>query len=146
MRDHVRRVLDRPVGILVATSAILIMGALSFLNIPLQMLPEGFEQRHITVRGRMRDSSPAEAERNVAVPIEEGLGTVVGIDSVSTRCTRDSVRISLELKRDADPSIVERQFNCISARMTKLMLMVVIWINGRIRCHELVSFRKLFDR
>jgi HAE1 family hydrophobic/amphiphilic exporter-1 len=113
----VRRVLDRPVGILVATSAILIMGALSFLNIPLQMLPEGFEQRHITVRGRMRDSSPAEAERNVAVPIEEGLGTVVGIDSVSTRCTRDSVRISLELKRDADPSIVERDVRDRVARV-----------------------------
>jgi len=114
---HIRRVLSRPVGILVACAAVLIMGALSFLNIPLEMLPSGFESRHITVRARLRDSSPVEAERNIAVPIEEGLGSVAGIESISTRCTRSDVRISLELKRDADPAIVERDVRDRVARV-----------------------------
>ena len=108
MKAHFRRVLARPVGILVASVAVIIMGVISFGNIPLQMMPEGMEQRHITIQARLRDSSPAEAERHVAVPIEEALGTVAGIESISTRASRERVRISLELKRGADVSIVER--------------------------------------
>ena len=117
MSSHMRKVLARPVGILVACGAMLVMGALSFLNIPLEMLPSGFESRSITVRARLRDSSPVEAERNIAVPIEEGLGSVAGIESISTRCTRSDVRISLELKRDADPGIVERDVRDRVARV-----------------------------
>ncbi|MHC4548992.1 MAG: efflux RND transporter permease subunit [Planctomycetota bacterium] len=108
MRPIIRRILSRPVGVLVASVAVIVMGALSFLNIPLQLMPEGFESRHLSVRVRLRDSSPAEAERHVAIPIEEGLGTVAGIESISTRCERDYVRVSIELKSDADPATVER--------------------------------------
>jgi len=117
MKIAMRRVLARPVGILVACSAILIMGALSFVNIPLEMLPSGFESKHITVFARMRDSSPAEAERHVAIPIEEGLGSVAGIESVSTRATREQVRISLKLKPEADAAIVERDVRDRVARV-----------------------------
>jgi len=117
VKQHMRNVLARPIGILVACVAVLIMGALSFLNIPLEMLPSGFESRQITVRARLRNSSPIEAERNVAVPVEEGLGSVAGIESISTRCTREDVRISLELKRDVDPAIVERDVRDRVARV-----------------------------
>ncbi|MHC4490859.1 MAG: efflux RND transporter permease subunit, partial [Planctomycetota bacterium] len=108
MKPFIRRILSRPVGVLVASVAVVVMGALSFANIPLQLLPEGFESRHLSVRARLRDSSPQEAERHVAIPLEEALGTVAGIESVSSRCERDSVRISIELKSDADPASVER--------------------------------------
>ena len=117
MKKIMRKVLARPVGILVACSAILIMGALSFVNIPLEMLPSGFESRHISVFASLRDSSPVEAERHVAIPIEEGLGSVAGIESVSTRATREQVRISLKLKPDADPAIVERDVRDRVARV-----------------------------
>ncbi|MHC4940568.1 MAG: efflux RND transporter permease subunit [Planctomycetota bacterium] len=108
MKNYIRRVLARPVGILVASVAVIIMGVISFGNIPLQMLPEGMESRHISIDARLRDSSPAEAERHVAIPLEESLGTVAGIESISSRSSRDRVRISLELKRDADVATVER--------------------------------------
>jgi len=108
VRPVIRRILSRPVGVLVASVAVVVVGALSFANIPLQLLPEGFESRHLSVRARLRDSSPQEAERHVAIPIEEALGTVAGIESVSSRCERDRVRVSIELKSDADPASVER--------------------------------------
>ena len=117
MKDYIAAVLSRPVGVLVASVAVIVMGVISFFNIPVQMLPDGFEPRHMTVRARMRDSSPAEAERNVAIPIEESLGTIAGIESISTRCTRDQVRVSIELKSDADPSIVERDVRDRVARV-----------------------------
>ena len=117
MRDIIRRTLSRPVGVLVAAVAVVVMGVLSFLNIPVQMMPEGFESRHISVRARLRDSSPAEAERHVAIPIEEQLATVAGIESISTRCDRTSVRVSIELKSDADPTVVERDVRDRVARV-----------------------------
>ena len=108
MKAHIRRVLARPVGILVASVAVIVMGVISFGNIPLQMMPEGMERRHISIFASLRDSSPDEAERHVAIPIEEALATVSGIESISTRASRDEVRISLELRRDADVATVER--------------------------------------
>ena len=79
MKTPIRRILGRPVGILVASVAVVVMGVISFANIPLQAFPGGMERRHISVHVRLRDSSPSEAERNVAIPIEEQLGTVAGI-------------------------------------------------------------------
>ena len=117
MRDIIRRTLARPVGVLVAAVAVVVMGVLSFLNIPVQMLPEGFESRHISVRARLRDSSPAETERHVAIPIEEQLATVAGIESISTRCDRRNVRVSIQLKGDADASVVERDVRDRVARV-----------------------------
>jgi len=121
VKELISRLLHRPIGVLVAAVAVLVMGALSFFNIPVQMMPEGFESRYITVSARLRNSSPAEAERHVAVPIEEQLATVVGIESISTRCSRTEVRVSLELKSDADSAIVERDVRDRIARVENEM-------------------------
>ena len=52
--------------------------------------------------------SAAEAERLVAIPLEESLRTVSGIETISTRCSSRERRASpVELRSDADPTIVE---------------------------------------
>lgn len=134
MNDIIRRVLARPVGVLVASMAAIVMGVLSFLNIPLQLLPDGFEARHITVRASLRDSSAAEAEQHVAIPLEEAFATIGGIESVSTRADRGGVRISLELKGDADPATVERDVRDRIARVEGDLPddvdRVIIWRQG----------------
>ncbi len=100
-----------------ASIAAIGMGVLSFLNIPVQLLPEGFETRHLTISASLRDSSAEEAERFVAIPLEESLGTVAGLESVSTRCDQNQVRLSVELKSDADPATVERDVRDRVARV-----------------------------
>ncbi len=107
MRGWIRRILERPVGVLIGSLSAGVLGVISYANIPLQMLPDGFEEREIRVTAELRESSPEESERHVAIPIEEALGTVAGIGSVATRCGRGGVEITLELKRDADASAVE---------------------------------------
>jgi HAE1 family hydrophobic/amphiphilic exporter-1 len=101
-------VLARPVGVLVASVAVAVLGVLSFANIPLQLLPDGFEQRFITVRANLRDVAAEEAERQVAIPIEEALATVPGIESIASRSDRGEVRVTVQLRKDADPATVER--------------------------------------
>ena len=108
MSSLIGRILSRPVGVLVASCAAVVMGVLSFKNIPAQLLPDGFEGRNITIWVRMRQSAPLEAEKHVAIPIEEALGSVSGIKAIRTRCKANEVRVSIELKPDADPAIVER--------------------------------------
>jgi len=107
VREWIRRLLARPVGVLIGSLSAAVLGVISYANIPLQMLPDGFEEREIRVTAELRESSPEEAERFVAIPIEESLGTVGGIESIATRCGRGGVEITVELKRDADPAAVE---------------------------------------
>jgi HAE1 family hydrophobic/amphiphilic exporter-1 len=102
------RILSRPVGVLVVSFSAVVMGVLSFRNIPAQLLPDGFQGRNITIWVRMRQSAPPEAEKHVAIPIEEALGSVSGIKTIRTRCNANEVRVSIELKPDADPAAVER--------------------------------------
>ncbi|HEX5136600.1 MAG TPA: efflux RND transporter permease subunit [Planctomycetota bacterium] len=117
MRDAIRAILGRPVGVLVASAALAAMGALSFLGIPLQLLPDGFEQRFLTVHAGLRDVSAEEAERQVAIPIEESLATVPGIESIASRSDRMDVRVTVELRKDADPATVERDVRDRMARV-----------------------------
>lgn len=117
MRDAIRAILGRPVGVLVASAALAAMGALSFLGIPLQLLPDGFEQRFLTIQAGLRDVSAEEAERQVAIPIEESLATVPGIESIASRSDRMEVRVTVELRKDADPATVERDVRDRMARV-----------------------------
>jgi HAE1 family hydrophobic/amphiphilic exporter-1 len=73
------------------------------------MLPEGFEQRDVRVSANLRESSPEEAERHVAIPIEEALGTVAGIESLHSRCNRGEVSVRVELRQDANATEVEAE-------------------------------------
>ncbi|MFQ5844044.1 MAG: efflux RND transporter permease subunit [Planctomycetota bacterium] len=109
MRSLLRFLLSRPVGILVGSVAALLLGVLAFGRIRLQLMPDGFESRWMSVRASLRDSSPQEAERLVAIPIEEALATVSGIETVSTRCEPGSVDLNLQLKRTAHLPTVERE-------------------------------------
>ncbi|MCK6460875.1 MAG: efflux RND transporter permease subunit, partial [Planctomycetes bacterium] len=117
MRDGIRAILGRPVGVLVASVALAAMGVLSFVGIPLQLLPDGFEQRFLTVRAGLRDVSAEEAERQVAIPVEEALATVAGIESIASRSDRMEVRVTVELRKDADPATVERDVRDRIARV-----------------------------
>jgi len=117
MKRAIEGTLRRPIGVLVASVALAAMGVLSFVGIPLQLLPDGFEQRFLTVRASLLDVSAEEAERQVAIPIEEALATVAGIESISSRSDRGEVRVMVELKKDADPATVERDVRERMARV-----------------------------
>jgi len=117
VKRAIEAILTRPVGVLVASVALAAMGVLSFVGIPLQLLPDGFEQRFLTVRTALMDVSAEEAERQVAIPVEEALATVAGIESISSRSDRREVRVTVELRKDADPSTVERDVRDRMARV-----------------------------
>ncbi len=117
MSRLLRGILRRPVAVLVASLAVLVVGVISFLHVPIQMFPDGFEERNLSVEAWLREASPEEAERHVAIPLEESLGTVPGILTMSTACSPSRVEIALKLARDADPGLVEREVRDRVARV-----------------------------
>jgi HAE1 family hydrophobic/amphiphilic exporter-1 len=75
-------IVHRPVGAGVAFVTLLVIGAIAYLRIPLQLMPSGFQAPSLNVWVPNIGSSARENEEKVARPIEEQLRTMSGIERV----------------------------------------------------------------
>ncbi|MDH3255540.1 MAG: efflux RND transporter permease subunit, partial [Acidobacteriota bacterium] len=73
---------DHPVTMGMAVLGVLVLGWLSLGRLPLEFLPS-FSSSNITVSAPYPSSSPQEVEREVVRPLEDALGTINGIDTLS---------------------------------------------------------------
>ena len=68
----------RPVTIFVTTAALVIFGALSWTNIPVELLPD-LSYPTLTVRTEYPDAAPTSVEQFVTRPLEESVGVIAGV-------------------------------------------------------------------
>jgi len=73
----------RPVFTLVSMILVLILGGVSFLNIPLKLIPEINPPIGVVVTN-YSGASPNEVVEKVSKPIEEALSTIEGLDTISS--------------------------------------------------------------
>jgi HAE1 family hydrophobic/amphiphilic exporter-1 len=87
---------------------VLVLGWLSLERLPLEYLPT-FSSSNITVSAPYRSSSPEEVERLIVRPLEDSLGTINGIDTLSASASADQaqVRISFVDGTNMDLAAVE---------------------------------------
>ena len=87
---------------------IFVLGWLSLERLPLEYLPS-FSSSNITVSAPYRSSSPQEVERLIVRPLEDSLGTINGIDTLSAVAAADQaqVRISFVDGTDMDLAAVD---------------------------------------
>jgi HAE1 family hydrophobic/amphiphilic exporter-1 len=85
---------EHPVTMGMAVLGVLVLGWLSLERLPLEFLPT-FSSSNITVRASYPSSSPEEVEREIVRPLEDALGTINGIDTLSASATADTARIRL---------------------------------------------------
>jgi HAE1 family hydrophobic/amphiphilic exporter-1 len=87
---------------------VLVLGWLSLERLPLEYLPT-FSSSNITVSAPYRSSSPEEVERLIVRPLEDSLGTINGIDTLSASASADQaqVRIAFIDGTDMDLAAVE---------------------------------------
>ena len=99
---------DHPVTMGMVVLGTLVLGWLSLGRLPLEFLP-AFSSSNITVTAPYQSSSPAEVEREVVRPLEDALGTINGIDTLSATATADSARVRLSFidGTDMDMAAVE---------------------------------------
>jgi HAE1 family hydrophobic/amphiphilic exporter-1 len=90
----VRFAIERRVTLGMVVLGVLVLGWLSLTRLPLEFLPS-FSSSNITVIAPYRSSSPQEIERLVVRPLEDALGTINGIETMSATAAADGGRIRL---------------------------------------------------
>jgi HAE1 family hydrophobic/amphiphilic exporter-1 len=101
--------ISRPTGVLVILTTLIVLGVMSYMRLPLQMLPGGIEGSRFTVMVANPGSSAAENVEKVARPIEEQLSTLPNLDDVWTVCRPGSVRISIRFNRAGDLQLAKAE-------------------------------------
>ena len=85
----VRFAVERKVTMTMVVIGVLVLGWISLTRLPLEYLPS-FSSSSISVRATYRSSSPEEVERLIVRPLEESLGTINGIDTMSASASADT--------------------------------------------------------
>lgn len=85
----------RPVTTLSIIISLIVLGSVALVKLPLGFLPE-VERPRLFVHVPFPNATPEQTERLIVRPIEEALGSVKGVSSMSSHCDADSGRISLE--------------------------------------------------
>src|SRR5690606_215709 len=98
----------RPVATLLLSLAIVLVGALSFNLLPVSPLPK-IDFPVITVQASLPGASPQVMAASVATPLERSLGTIAGIDQMTSRSSQGSTRIMITFAADRDINAAARE-------------------------------------
>ncbi len=79
-----RFAINRPVTVLMALCALLVVGYIALTRIPVELMPAGYSPPFLGVWTPYPNSNPREVEEQIAKPIEEQIRTLSGVRSVRT--------------------------------------------------------------
>ncbi|MCB9759932.1 MAG: efflux RND transporter permease subunit [Alphaproteobacteria bacterium] len=108
----------RPVTVLMGFLALIVMGVIAFLDIPLQMMPSGFNPPYMWVWVPYDDSTPQETDAQIVAPIEATLATVPGIKELGSRASADHASFNLEFYQSVD---LDEAYNAVADRMERAL-------------------------
>ena len=104
----VRFSVNKPVTMFMIITAVIVLGIISVKKIPLLYLPE-FSGSSLWINVSFPSSSPEEIERLITVPLEDALGLIENVDSVSSTSSSNNANVSLGFKVGADMHIAAMQ-------------------------------------
>jgi len=93
--------IHRPVATTLLTLAILLAGILGFRLLPVAPLPQ-VDYPVISVTASLPGADPETMAASVATPLESTLGTIAGVNEMTSTSTLGSTRITLEFDFDRD--------------------------------------------
>ncbi|MCI0496612.1 efflux RND transporter permease subunit, partial [candidate division KSB1 bacterium] len=91
----------RPVAILMVVLGICVFGWISYGQLPLNLMPE-ITYPSLTVRTEYQGSAPEEVETTITRPIEQALGIVDNLVSISSISKAGQSDVKLEFSWDSD--------------------------------------------
>ncbi len=109
--------IERPVATMLLTIGIALAGIAAFFVLPVSPLPR-VDYPTISVSARLAGASPSTMASSVATPLERTLGTIAGVNEMSSYSTTGSTNISLQfdLNRNIDSAAREVQAAINAAR------------------------------
>ena len=108
----------RPVTVLMGFLALLVTGVIALVDIPLQMMPSGFDPPYMWVWVPYADSTPADTDTKVVAPLQEHLSTVPGLKEIESRARSGSAGFGLEFHQSVD---LDEAYNSVVDRMERAM-------------------------
>ncbi len=93
--------LRRPVGTSLLCLALVLAGVLALRFLPVAPLPQ-VDFPMISVSASLPGASPETMASSVAMPLEQSLGAIAGLDSMSSRSSEGQTAISLMFELDRD--------------------------------------------
>lgn len=107
----------RPVGTLLLTLGVALAGIAAFLKLPVAPLPR-IDIPTVMVQANLPGASPATMASTVASPLERRLGTIAGVNEMTSRSTLGSSQVTLQfdLSRDVDGAARDVQAAIAAAR------------------------------
>ena len=97
-----RLALKRPVTVSMGLLAMLVMGAIAWSRIPVQLMPTGYDFPFVWMWAPYPNASPQEVERQVVQPVEDAIGTMPGLRRVESRAGADYANWRMEFSQDVD--------------------------------------------
>lgn len=92
---------NRPVSVIMLVICVLIIGAVSLRNIPIDLFPE-VDVNVVTVQASYSGVSPQEMEKLVTRPIEEQIASLHGVESISSQSSTALTFILVEFATSID--------------------------------------------
>ncbi|MEZ5990428.1 MAG: efflux RND transporter permease subunit, partial [Planctomycetota bacterium] len=90
----------RPILVSMVAATILVIGVLSLVRIPIDMMPEGMSRYQVMVGVPIQNMTPQEAEDQVYAPLEGQLLTIPGVKGVRGSVSANNVRLRVEVSPD----------------------------------------------
>ncbi len=104
-----RGVVERPIAVSVVILALIVVGVLAYVQVPLQMMPDGFTEPGLQVWAQNPGASAQENEEKVTRVLEEQLRTLQGVSSIRSGSNDDSVWISIEFQSRTDMNLAKAE-------------------------------------
>ena len=109
---------NRPVTVVMALLALLVVGYIANSRVLLALIPDGRDFPRLWINASYRNASPMEVERKVTKPIEEGVAMVSGVKKIETRSYNGRSRTTVRFRKDMD---MKEAFAQMRDRMDRVM-------------------------
>ncbi len=104
-----QRLVARPVALLVLFVTLIVVSAIAYRRIPIQLMPSGFAEPGVFIWIPNPGASAQENEELVARVVEEQLRTISGIEDMHSWSQRDVVRIRLSFGGSVDMDLAKAE-------------------------------------
>src|SRR5574339_1312082 len=91
--------IKRPVATTLLNLSIVLAGAVAFLHLPVSPLPQ-VDFPVIFVTASLPGASPETMASSVATPLERAMGTIAGVNEISSQSSQGSTRINIQFELD----------------------------------------------
>ena len=121
----------RPVMLLTLCLTLVVIGIVTWVRIPVQMMPDGIVEPELQVFVQNIGASAPENEEQVARVLEEELRTIQGIQNIDARVRGDSVGLGVGFQATTDMNLakaeVRDRVERARAKLPRTVSQISIW-------------------